>query len=196
MLLSDNSLMLAVRSGEVDRFGELFQRHHDRLFAFFYRMTADSAVSEDLSQEVFVRMLKYRSTFREDSEFRGWMYQIARNVRADHFRKRQTEALLIGQTPSRDHEPPHTHHIEKREQLSLMAKALLAMPDEKRELLILARYEELKYETIAAILSIEVGTVRVRVHRAMRELRTLFLKMSGEDAKCDVKKPKTILRNT
>src|SRR5262245_35600108 len=117
MLLSDNSLMLAVRNGDVERFGELFLRHHDRRFAFFYRMTADSAASEDLTQEVFVRMLKYRRTFGDDSEFRGWMYQIARNVRADHFRKRQKEALVIGQAASSEHDPPHTHQIEKREQL-------------------------------------------------------------------------------
>ncbi len=194
MLLSDKSLMLAVRDGDVDQFGELFQRHHERLFAFFYRMTADPAASEDLSQEVFVRMLKYRSTFGEESDFRGWMYQIARNVRADYFRKRQTETLLMQHT-STDQQPPHSRELEKREQLSVLQRALLALPEDKREVLILARYEEMKCETIAAILSIEVGTVRVRVHRALRELRTLFLKMSGEDATCDVRKPKTILRN-
>ena len=195
MLMTDNSLMLAVRDGDVDRFGELFHRHHDRIFAFFYRMTADPAASEDLAQEVFVRMLKYRSTFGADSDFRGWMYQIARNLRADHFRKRQAEALAAQQTRT-EHQPSHSHQIEKREQLSVLQRALLALPEDKRELLILARYEEIEYETIAAVLSIEVGTVRVRVHRALRELRNLFLKMSGEDVKCDVKKPKTILRNT
>jgi len=195
-MLTDNSLMLAVRNGEIDRFGELFQRHHDRLFAFFYRMTADAAASEDLTQEVFLRMLKYRSTFGEDSEFRAWMYQIARNVRTDHFRKRQTDALLSQQTVAGNHQPAHTTQIEAQQQASLLQRALLELPDDKRELLILARYEELKYETIAALLSIEVGAVRVRVHRALRELRVVFLKLSGEEAKCDVKKPQTTLRNT
>jgi len=69
------------------------------------------------------------------------------------------------------------------------------LPEEKREILILARYEEMDYRTIADLLSIDVGAVKVRVYRAMRELRALFLKMSGEEAKCDVKKPKPILRN-
>jgi RNA polymerase sigma-70 factor (ECF subfamily) len=194
MQLSDNILMLAVKRGEVDHFGELYERHHDRLFAFFYRMTGDSAASEDLAQEVFLRMLKYRNTFREASDFRAWMYQIARNVRADHFRKRHPETTLLDQAIPSDHSPPHIE-IEKREQLSVLQRALLALPEDKRELLILARFEELTYETIATVLSIEVGTVRVRVHRALQELRRLFLKMSG-DAKCDVKNSKTILRNT
>src|SRR5205823_3255506 len=85
--------------------------------------------------------------------------------------------------------------VERAQQLSTLQRALLALPEDKRELLILARYEEMKYETIAALLSIEVGTVKVRVHRAVRELRDLFLKMSGEEAKCDVKKPTKILRS-
>src|SRR5215831_1732601 len=180
-MLNDNSLMLAVRNGDIDRFGELFQRHHDRLFSFFYRMTADAAASEDLTQEVFLRMLKYRSTFNEDSEFRAWMYQIGRNVRADHFRKRQTEAASSEQAIAPDGQPLPTHQLEKREQLSLLQRALLALPEDKRELLILTRYDELKYETIAAVLSIEAGAVRVRVHRALRELRAVFLKLSGEE---------------
>jgi RNA polymerase sigma-70 factor (ECF subfamily) len=194
MSLTDKSLMLAVKEGEVEQFGVLFQRHHDALFAFFYRMTADPSASEDLTQEVFVRMLKYRHTFGENSEFRGWMYQIARNVRAHHFRKNQTEPPLLEQSDSQ-HLPTPWQNIERERQLSVLQRALLALPEEKRELLILARYQEMKYEAIAELLSIEVGTVKVRVHRAVRELRALFLKLSGEEAKCDVKKPKPILRN-
>lgn len=195
MLASDKSLMLAVRDGEIDVFGELFKRHHNRMFAFFYRMTADAAASEDLTQEVFVRMLKYRKTFGEDSDFSGWMYQIARNVRADHFRKRQTQELIAASALA---EPrvAGSHDAERQEQITVLHRALLALPEDKRELLILARFEEMKTETIAAMLAIEVGTVRVRVHRALRELRTLFLKMSGEDNQCDVTKPTTISRNS
>jgi len=86
--------------------------------------------------------------------------------------------------------------LEKQERLSVLQRALLALPEDKRELLILARYEELKYEAIAAMLQIEVGAVKVRIHRAIRELRVLFMKMSGEEKKCDVKKSNKILRST
>jgi RNA polymerase sigma-70 factor (ECF subfamily) len=195
---TDKTVMLAVKGGHLDEFDVLFRRHHDRLFAFFYRMTADPPASEDLAQEVFVRMLKYRNTFGEDSDFSGWMYQIARNVRADHFRKRRQESMLIEQTRVErvEHRAPPSHEFEKEAQLSVLQRALLALPEEKRELLILARFEEMKYETIAELLSIEVGAVKVRVHRAVRELRALFLEMSGERSKCDVKTSKTILRST
>jgi len=187
--------MLRVKDGDLEQFGVLFQRHHQRLFAFFYRMTADASASEDLAQEVFVRMLKYRNSFGQDSQFRAWMYQIARNVRADYFAKLQSEALLLRGTPIEiGGNPPDS--FEKDERVSLLQRALMALPEDKREVLILARYEELKYETIASLLQVEAGTVKVRVHRALRELRALFLKMSGEQTKCDVKKSSTILRST
>jgi RNA polymerase sigma-70 factor (ECF subfamily) len=194
MVQSDETLMLAVKNGDTEMFSVLFRRHHPRLFAFFYRMTAEASCSEDLAQDVFVRILKYRSGFDEHNNFRAWMYQIARNVRADHFRKSPTESLL------QDHsaiapQPSPSQHFERHEQATMLHKALLALPEEKRELLILARYEEMPYETIAALLELDVGTVKVRVHRAIRELRTLFLKMSGEKTECDVKKSSTILRS-
>jgi RNA polymerase sigma factor (sigma-70 family) len=194
MMSTDESLMLAVRNGEVAQFAVLFERHHDRLFSFFYRMTADPPASEDLTQEVFVRMLKYRASFGEDSEFRAWMYQIARNVRADHFRKRMAETELPVEMQA--HERPASVQLERDEELSVLQRALLVLPEDKREILILARYEEMKYEAIAALLQIEVGAVKVRVHRALRELRAVYLRMSGQEPKCDVKKPKTILRST
>jgi RNA polymerase sigma-70 factor (ECF subfamily) len=195
MTTTDKTLMLAVKDGQVDHFGLLFERHHDRLFAFFYRMTADASSSEDLAQEVFVRMLKYRNTFGADSDFRGWMYQIARNVRADHFRK-QPSAVSLDDPLMPVSQAVQYRHVERNEQLSVLHRALLNLSEDKRELLILARYEELRYETIASMLEIDVGAVKVRVHRAMRELRALVLRLADEETKCDVKKPKTILRNT
>jgi RNA polymerase sigma-70 factor, ECF subfamily len=154
-------------------------------------MTADASASEDLTQEVFIRMLKYRNAFGEDSDYRGWMYQIARNLRADHFRKRVPQAALLEEIQmARD--PSPSQHLEHEQHIAVLHQALLALPEDKRELLILARYEEMKYEEIASLLSIEVGAVKVRVHRAMRELREMFFKISGEEAACDVKKPTTI----
>jgi RNA polymerase sigma-70 factor, ECF subfamily len=191
MELTDKTLMLAVKSGDLEQFGMLFERHHHAIFAFFYRMTAEASASEDLTQEVFIRMLKYRNTFGEDSEFRGWMYQIARNLRADHFRNRRPEAALLEELQmARDASP--SQRFEHEQRVAILHRALLALREDKRELLILARYEEMKYEEIASLLSIEVGAVKVRVHRALRELRELFFKMSGEESECDVKKPTTI----
>src|SRR5262245_47197861 len=85
--LTDESLMLAVKRGDVDKLGMLYRRYHARLFSLFCHLNGNSASSEDLVQEVFFRILKYRGTYREDSRFLQWIYQIARNVRFQGFNK-------------------------------------------------------------------------------------------------------------
>src|SRR5258708_40287137 len=85
--------MLAVRDGDVERMGVLFDRHHRMLFNFFLRVAGNRGLSEDLVQEVFFRMLKYRHTYQGAANFTAWMYQIARNAHLDHTRKRRLEIV-------------------------------------------------------------------------------------------------------
>jgi RNA polymerase sigma-70 factor (ECF subfamily) len=183
---SDKALMLAAKNGDAEPFGVLFDRYHQRLFDFFYRFGSDAASSEDLVQEVFLRMLKYRNTFRPDSEFRAWMYGIARTVRIDRFKGQRAESPLADSHKDLSDGP--FRHVEEQERAALLQRALLRLPEEKRELLILVRFHELKYEQIGTLLDVDVGTLKVRVHRAMVELREIVRRMSGESAPCVVKK--------
>ena len=86
-LLEDHNLMLKVKEGDVDKLNLLYKRYSRRFFGFFYGMTNDGATSEDLVQNVFVRMLKYRHTYKETGDFEVWAFQMARNVHHDHYRK-------------------------------------------------------------------------------------------------------------
>ncbi|HET9131995.1 MAG TPA: RNA polymerase sigma factor, partial [Terriglobia bacterium] len=88
---TDIELMLAVRDGVVSTLGILFERYHERLYNFFVRHTNRRDASEDLVQDVFFRMLKYRHTYRGDAPFTVWMYQLARNASADYFKKWRQE---------------------------------------------------------------------------------------------------------
>src|SRR4029077_11075259 len=90
--ISDEELMSQVRSGIGEMLGVLFERYHVPLFNFYLKLTSDRSMSEDLVQEVFFRILKYRHSYRPETAFRAWMYQIARNARVDHLRKRRPEA--------------------------------------------------------------------------------------------------------
>src|SRR5438874_1284391 len=92
-LAPDEDLMLQVRDGAGEMLGVLFDRYQTPLFNFYSKLTGDRTLSEDLVQEVFLRILKYRQSYRPGTPFRAWIYQIARNARVDHFRKfpRQTE---------------------------------------------------------------------------------------------------------
>ena len=84
--LTDNALMLKVKSGDLDKLGLLFERHKKRLFGFFYNMNGNASVSEDLVQNVFVRILKYKHTFTGEGSFTAWMFRTARNVNYDYYR--------------------------------------------------------------------------------------------------------------
>ncbi len=174
--MSDEELMSQVRNGIGEMLGVLFERYHVPLFNFYLKLTGERMVSEDLVQEVFFRILKYRHSYRADTPFRAWMYQIARNARIDHFRKQRSETSWEPEM-SPVIEPVDT--AQQSQEAILLHRALTQLSDDKREVLVLSRFQDLKYEEIAQLLGCEVGTVKTRVHRALQELRQIFNQMGS-----------------
>jgi RNA polymerase sigma factor (sigma-70 family) len=179
--VSDQMLMISVRDGNMEKLGMLFERHHGRLFNFFLHLTGNRHLSEDLVQEVFVRLLKYRHTFRENSTFTTWMFQIARNVRIDHLRKSPHDEVSIENSP---HEhvslmPTPGERTEESEKVQIMQIALSRLPEEKREVLLLRGAHGLKFEEIAEILKCSVNTIKSRAFRAIQDLRVAVNKLEG-----------------
>lgn len=174
--MSDEELMSHVRSGVGEMLGPLFERYHVPLFNFYLKLTGDRTASEDLVQEVFFRILKYRQSYRPETPFRAWMYQIARNARLDALRKRRSETSWEPEM-SPPFTPPDT--AQQSQETALLYRALMRMPEEKREVLVLSRFQDLKYEEIAQLLGCETGTVKTRVHRALQELREIFYELQG-----------------
>ena len=172
---SDTELMMAVRDGDLVQLGALFERHHVGFFNFFLRLTGNRQLSEDLVQESFVRILKYRKTFRAPGEFRPWAYKLARNAMAAHFRKHGRDRLPAAEAPEAvSGSPLALADMERRENERLLRAALLRLPYERREVLLLSRFGELRYDQIAELLGCSVGAVKLRVHRAVRQLREIF----------------------
>jgi RNA polymerase sigma-70 factor, ECF subfamily len=177
--LPDEELMLRVRDGVGEMLGVLFDRYHSPLFNFYCKLTGDRTLSEDLVQEVFFRVLKYRQTYRPGTPFRAWVYQIARNARVDHFRKQKPEVEWeVEMSPA----IVPTDSAQQKQEAELLHRALLELPEEKREVLVLSRFQELKYEEIARLMGCEVNTVKVRVHRALQELRQIFQRLTETSA--------------
>ena len=151
---SDQFLMLAVREGKLENLGTLFERHHQRLFNFFLRMTASRHLSEDLVQEVFVRLLKYSNTYRDSYSFAAWIFQIARNVQIDFYRKSSSDEVSL-ENEKRDYAsslPTPGQKTEDNERIQITLRALSRLPDEKREVLLLRGVHGFKFEEIAEIL--------------------------------------------
>jgi len=174
--------MAAVGAGEVQKLAVLFERHHRGLFRYFVSMNRNHELSEDLVQDVFFRMLRYRASYDAGQSFTAWMYQIARNASVDQAQKRRGEVIGIDEfTDHKADQAPGPEESAKRSQnLRLLRQALDRIPADKRELLVLSRFEGMKHEELAAVLGCEVGTVKVRVYRAMRALEQAYLTVSGE----------------
>jgi len=179
---SDNQIMLNVREGDLDKLSILFERYHKTLFNFFFRLTNNRMISEDLVQEVFLRMLNYRHTYRGDGKFSNWMFHISRNVHVDYFKKHSREQQLTNDEQdvvSRDSNCDNT--LVQAQEVELLRTALARLPIEKREALVLSRFQNMKYEDIAALQCCQVGTIKARIHRAIKELRNIYSKLSGEN---------------
>ncbi|MDO8544270.1 MAG: RNA polymerase sigma factor [Opitutaceae bacterium] len=178
----DHALMLAVRGGELDALGELFERHHGRLFGFLVKLTGDRTAAEDISQIVFQRMLKYRHTYRDDGSFTAWMYHLARRCAADHFRRASAAPHAIDPSALHDHadDAPHAaHHATTRDDHALLHAALARLDHGDREVLLLSRFQELSFAEVAGILECSVGAAKVRAHRAMHALRDIYFNLQS-----------------
>ena len=172
--------MLAVRDGELDALGELFERHHGPLFGFLIKLSGNRTAAEDIAQTVFQRMLKYRHTYRDDGSFSAWMYHLARRCAADHFRKSSMapHAMDPADLNQQADDAPHAaQHAAARDDRELLQTALSRLHRDDREVLLLSRFQELSFAEISGILECSVGAAKVRAHRALRELRDIYFQL-------------------
>jgi len=186
-MMNDNQLMEDVRDGRVEKLAILFERYHLALFNFFLRLTGSRPASEDLVQDVFTRILKYRSTYQGEDRFAVWMYKIARNAHIDFLRKRKETYPLeeqYDQAPSS--EPRPEEKMVQEQEAALIARALTKLSPKKKEVLMLSRFQDLKYREIAELLDCPVGTVKGLVHRAIQELGDIYSQLSSEVCRHEV----------
>ena len=181
--LSDNELMLKVKSGEIARLGLLFERYHKPLFGFFYRSTRQAEISEDLVQNVFEKILKSRKLFRGDGKFSTWMYTIARNEMVDHFKrsKRMPELSQIEvEQQEGETEPGYFEVEQKKEELKLLQFAFGKLEDEQQQLITLSKYQGLSYREVGEVMKVSEGNARIKVFRAMQNLKTIYRKIEKQ----------------
>lgn len=172
--------MAEVSSGQVARLAVLFERYHRALFRYFVSMNGDREQAEDLVQEVFFRMLRYRTSYDPAQSFTGWMYQIARNAGVDQRRKRREVVDIEMFKELVSDSPGPEQRAARGQDLALLHRAMGQLPEDKREILVLSRFQGMKHEDIAQVLGCEVGTVKVRVYRAIRALEQIYFALVKE----------------
>lgn len=178
----DHRLIAACLAGETAAFGELVRRYQDRLFNTVYRLVDNAEDAQDVVQDAFLNAYQSLDSFKGDSRFFTWLYRIAVNTAISH-RRRQRVALSIDadrngagalqplddSTFSRPGEA-----LERAEEDRRVQQALRRLSPEHRTVLILKDIEGQKYEAMAEVLQVPIGTIRSRVHRARAELRELL----------------------
>lgn len=181
---SDEQLIQGVASGDVLCLGALFERHHVGLYQYCLHLTRNRMMSEDLVQDVFLKLLKKAAGFRGDGSFKAWLFQIARNSTFDMLRK-------VDQGPTADLDDEGVgevlidHRSSERvaagkQHLDRVALALAALPAEVREVIWLGRFVFESYEELGQALDCSTNNARVRMHRAMRQLHKTFIKLNGD----------------
>jgi RNA polymerase sigma factor (sigma-70 family) len=172
---SDETLMLAWAAGEVAAFEALYGRHRQRLYRFLLRQVRDPSVAEECFQDIWQRVISARAGWRPDATFATWLYRIAHNRLADHWRARQYRPPAPADGDERAARIPDPDTPERTlsdfEQRRLLQLALDALPPEQREVVLLRLEQELTLEEIGAITGVGRETVKSRLRYAMDKLR-------------------------
>jgi RNA polymerase sigma-70 factor (ECF subfamily) len=178
----DHRLIAECLKGDTLAFGELIRRYQDRLFNTVFRLLGSIEDAQDVVQETFLNAYRSLESFKGDAELFTWLYRIAWNT-AVSLKRKQRMALSIhtgrngqgGIDPldaSDGNQPGEA--LEKAELEHCVQTALNRLSPEHRAVLVLKEMEGLKYEDIAEILQVPVGTIRSRLHRARMELRDIL----------------------
>src|SRR5260221_11734335 len=163
--------MEAVKNGELQQASFLFDRYHKRIFNFLRQLSNDTMLAEDLTQNVFLRLIQYRNSYREGNRVQSWIYQIARNVFADHYQSNKNKAgNYVDVEKMSDHISDTEENFDEREQL--LHRSMAKLSDEQRELLVLTRFQHLKYEEVATIMNTSVANIRSEERRVGKECRS------------------------
>jgi RNA polymerase sigma factor (sigma-70 family) len=176
--LSDEQLMKHLAQGDQQAAGILYDRYHPKVFGYFVRMTRDRESSRDLTQNVFLKVIKYSHTWKEDKVFAHWMFRIARNLMIDFHRgtRRFYELEVVPEVELRDKDQA-IRNSEARESFDLLLDAMSKLPPGYRELIELNRFQGYSYKEIAVTIDSNENAVRVKTFRAIQKLKEIYEKI-------------------
>jgi len=177
--MNDEEIMLQVSNGELAQATFLFERFNLIIYNYFVRNTMNKMISQDLTQNVFHRIIKYRKSYREDYQFKPWIFSIARNVLMDHIKeeKKHRGEEIQEELTGNFFEESYLDQTERIEKEKTLQKALLKLKDDERDVLILSKYQQMKYNEIAQIMNVTESAIKVKVHRAIKKLRETYFQL-------------------
>ena len=167
----DEQLMLAYRGGNAGAFETLYARHRTRLFRFVLRSIKSRAIAEELYQEVWMRVIEARSTYKATARFTTWLYTIAHHRMVDHWRKAGATLVSLDEAEAVSGNPGPERQVEAREALARFAAALESLPAAQREAFLLHEEGGLTVPEIAAATGSNEEAVKSRLRYALAKLK-------------------------
>ena len=168
--------MKKVIEGDFDKLTLLFERYKTKLFNYFFRMGSSIYDSEDMVQDVFYRVLKYRKNFKVTGEFRYWMFFIAHNVFKDYNKKNKKNNHIYDEmnNSSQNNEDSIESKIITEESKMELEKIISKLNKDEKELLILSKFQGLKYSEIAKIFNTSESNIKIRIFRTIKKLNKIY----------------------
>ncbi len=178
--INDEQLMLNFQAGDKGALSVIFERYKTSVFNFCLRILGNRPDAEDITGEVFLSLFSKQYSYEQKAKFSTWIYTIARNSCIDRLRKRKFNVSLWftnkdeeeGFWDVEDKSELQREAMADREQSRMVRKAILGLPLEQKEAIILREYQGLAYEEIAKVLGCSLGKVKVLIFRARESLRT------------------------
>lgn len=180
--VTDHELMRQFALGEEISFVELVRRHQQAVVSYLARLLGNASRAEELGQEVFVRVFRHRASYDDQAQFTTWCYTIATNLARDEIRARRRRPAAAGSEALdaiSDRGDGPSASLERRELRGRVRRALDGLQPQFREVLTLRDLEGCSYEEIAALLQMELGTVKSRINRARSAFKEAFMAFGG-----------------
>jgi RNA polymerase sigma-70 factor (ECF subfamily) len=170
--LSDAELISRSQSGDLDAFGELYQRYLTRIYRYLRSRVTDERTAEDLTEAVFIRCFEALGDYEERGlPFSAYLYRVARNRLTDHYRSQREPVPLEGIEDQGTEQPSLEEQILIKERQRKVQNALAKLPEDYQEVIRLRVLLDLSTQEAAAWLDRSPGAVRVLLHRALKMLK-------------------------
>lgn len=175
-MMDEDKIVQRARRGDAAAFEALVTAYRDRVYRLALRLCGNEADADEAAQEAFLAAWRGLPNFRGESRFSTWLYQLVNHAAIDLLRreKRRVVAGDINEVDTPDTAPSPQQQAERNEQRQAVRRAVLALPPEQRQVVVLRFMEELSYEEIGAALHLPTGTVKSRLNRAKTALREIL----------------------
>lgn len=165
--------MQKIKSGNINYMTELFNRYNNMILNYFCRLSGDFEDSRDLTQSVFLRLIRYRKSYNEEGVFKFWLYRMALNTFRSYYsvkqkRKEKHKSYVENDLSAAAYEDC------RDEDDNLLFQSLLKLPLEYREIIILSKFQGIKYKDIAYLFSTTEASIKNKMLRAMEKLRKIY----------------------